>query len=228
MQKIKAKDRRKQPCGVATFWKTDKLHLAEHRSGSRSLGTRFRRQNAVVGDECCDVVVVNVHLESSQSRDGADKRARQLNSALAWASRVIATPEVTPTMMVVCGDFNAGTKSPLLQTLKTEPWHGHDLCSSYDHPAAAKTLPASRATYVVPHVHYVIDHLLYSHKTTTLQAVLDPLTPSEIDEHLGGGEYCCSEKGFPSEFCPSDHLPVGAVFGIRHPREERQEEHTVA
>merc|ERR1712224_429151 len=118
--------------------------------------------------------------------------------------------------LVVCGDFNTGADSGLFRALRTEKWHGHDLSSVYEHPSTADTLPANRATYAIPGHHYMVDHILYSHDNATLSAALSAFTPSEIDEHLGEG----LEKGFPTEFCPSDHLPIGAVFLVREQDEE--------
>jgi len=154
--------------------------------------------------------------------------------------------------LVLCGDFNAGAESTLFRALlarerpgatpttasaqhppqlqrRSRCWHGHDLCSVYEHPSAlaAHALPVA-TTFLPPHHRCAIDHVLYSHGTATLEAVLDPLTPSERTEQLPGGAAGATsngddgnddddlEKGFPNAFCPSDHLPIGAVFKLRH------------
>eukprot|EP00339_Tiarina_fusa_P000100 CAMPEP_0117002588 /NCGR_PEP_ID=MMETSP0472-20121206/4206_1 /TAXON_ID=693140 ORGANISM="Tiarina fusus, Strain LIS" /NCGR_SAMPLE_ID=MMETSP0472 /ASSEMBLY_ACC=CAM_ASM_000603 /LENGTH=440 /DNA_ID=CAMNT_0004702983 /DNA_START=54 /DNA_END=1373 /DNA_ORIENTATION=+ len=192
------KQRPDQPCGVATFWLRDKLEL---------LTAHFRYKN----NDKKHVCLANIHLESSQSETGANKRARQLNSPLEWAARVAPSSSV-----IVCGDCNTGADSSLFHVLRTHRWHGHDFASVYEHPATSETLPVNRATFAVPRHHYVIDHMLYSHDSTTLNAVLNALTRDEIDEHLGSG----FDKGFPNEFCPSDHLPIGAVFDVRGTNDE--------
>eukprot|EP00536_Pseudo-nitzschia_multiseries_P009186 jgi/Psemu1/22560/gm1.22560_g len=143
--------------------------------------------------------------------------------------------------VVVCGDFNAGAETSLLRVLRTERWHGHAFASVYEHPAAADTLPVKHVTtFAIPHRRHAIDHMLYTytnanananananrnthtnthtnahtHKSThahepaILAALLDPLTEAEAEAHLLGDP----EKGFPDALCPSDHLPIGAVF----------------
>jgi hypothetical protein len=153
----------------------------------------------------CKICVVNVHLESAQNKAGADKRARQLNSPLLWASN--AAPNCP---LVVCGDCNTGADAALFQVLRTYKWHGHGLASVYEHPVAAKTLPVCRGTFMVPNHHYVIDHLVYSHEFLRLRRVLNAFSLEEREQHVGPG----FDKGFPNCFCPSDHIPIGAMFDI--------------
>jgi len=124
-----AEQSKHQPCGVATFWRTKKPRLVESSTFPRALGTRFAltaKQGDLVepSSECAadmkegaptatatpgsrlevGVSVVIAHLESPQSVSGADKRARQLNSLLAWAAAAAAG-----TPVLVCRNFNTGT-----------------------------------------------------------------------------------------------------------------------
>ena len=270
-----------QPCGVATFWCSDKLELLDHRVGSRSLATRFRfkrqRRNSSNGASASVAfTVVNVHLESPYRFGGhrrscndvdhcyEKKRTGQLDSPLRWAAATTTASGSIP--LVLCGDFNAGAESTLFRALlvrertshatktatrtqrerqqeqqrhrQSRCWHGHDLCSVYEHPSALGALPVA-TTFCLPNHHCAIDHVLYTHDTATLRAVLDPLTQSERNEQLGkttasGGNDSNGngsngngstddddngndlERGFPNKFCPSDHLPIGALFTLRH------------
>jgi hypothetical protein len=56
----------------------------------------------------------------------------------------------------------------------------------------------------------LIDHLLYSHTTLQLCALLEPLTAEELATSIGADR----ERGLPDRLVPSDHLPIGAVFNI--------------
>jgi hypothetical protein len=137
---------------------------------------------------------------------GANKRARQHNSPLEWAARVAPSSSV-----IVCGDCNTAADSSLFLVLRTHQWNGHDFASVYKHPATSQTLPVNRATFAVPNHHYVIDHMLYSHDSASLNVVLNAFTQDEIEEHLRSSGFA---KGFPNEFCPSNHLPIGAIFDV--------------
>mmetsp|Transcript_1362 Transcript_1362/g.3503 ORF Transcript_1362/g.3503 Transcript_1362/m.3503 type:complete len:480 (+) Transcript_1362:200-1639(+) len=211
------KSKSDQPCGVATFWWREKLELLDHRMGSRSLATNFRfRTHQCTNQSHRQACIINVHLECGhQSSYRGDTsipnyaktmRVGQLNAPLLWASQRLP-PSAS---LVLCGDFNTSADNSLLRVLRTETWHGHGFASVYEHPATADTLPVLRdTTCAIPHQRYAIDQLLYAHSTTILSEVLDPLTSSEAEEHLEE-----KAKGFPSAFCPSDHLPIGAVFVV--------------
>jgi len=213
MQSMK-KHNGRQPCGVATFWRVDKLQLVRGKNGERS----FSRSMALVfqllknerkqpcHESTTKVCIINVHLESAQTEIGADRRARQVNSPLSWASEVAPSHPV-----VVCGDCNTGADAALFRVFRNCKWHGYETASVYEHPATAQTLPVCRGTFLVPNHHYVIDHIIYSHETLKMKCVLNAFTPEEIGEHLGSDR----DKGFPSALCPSDHIPVGAIFVIK-------------
>ena len=165
------------------------------------------------------MAIVNVHLESAQSEAGAERRARQLDSALKRASKLCARQQehdshtTTRIPWIVCGDFNTGADSFLFHSLRGQEssWHGGpSLASVYEHADTAQTLPVNRATYAEPHHHYVIDHVLYSHNSLQLDCALNALTPHEIAKHLGPRGTI--DQGFPTAFLPSDHIPVGAMF----------------
>ena len=200
MQKPKKKAD-KQPCGVATFWKSELLELVQEKSFSRTqcLVLNCRENNS-------QVCITNVHLEASQSEKGSDSRARQLNSALAYAAA-----EAPDAALLVCGDCNTGADAQLFRVLRDYQWHGHALSSVYEHPHTHKTLPVSFATFAVPGHHYVIDHMLYDQDTLRLRCALDAFSEEEMEEHVHPkGNEC----GFPSPLCPSDHIPIGAMFEL--------------
>lgn len=211
-----------QPCGTATFWRTDRFRLRDEASFSRSLVVSLtsvanRNKNDDEPASPYTVNVVNVHLEAAQTADGADKRARQLNSPLAWAASSSSSSESAAT--IVCGDFNTGADASLFTVLREHAWHGSRLVSAYEHPAAYDTLPVRRATYAVPGRRYVIDHVLYGLAPREhggvgleLRCLLNALNAEETTECLG--EFGTFDKGLPNAICPSDHLPVGACFEV--------------
>lgn len=201
MQKPKKKAE-KQPCGVATFWKQAKFEQQKEASFSRTQCTLFRYIPA--NSQVC---VVNVHLESSQTEMGADRRARQLNSALAYAAN--ETPKNTA--LLLCGDCNTGADSQLFRVLREYQLHGHALSAVYEHPDTHKTLPVSVATFMVPGHHYVIDHMLYDQDTLRLWCALNAFSEEEMVEHVHSKGL---DSGFPSAFLPSDHVPIGAMFEL--------------
>lgn len=206
MQKPKKKAET-QPCGVATFWKNEKFGMEKETSFSRTQCVILQnRQTNNDPQYCSQVCITNVHLESSQSELGSDRRARQLNSALAFAAA-----EAPNAALLVCGDCNTGADAQLFRVLREHQWHGHSLSSVYEHPSTHRTLPVSVATFMVPGHHYVIDHMLYDQDTLRLKCALDAFSKEEMEEHVHAkGDQC----GFPSAFCPSDHIPIGAVFEL--------------
>jgi len=111
----------------------------------------------------------------------------------------------------VCGDCNTGADADLFGVLREYSWHGHKLSSVYEHPDTHQTLPVSHATFLVPGHHYAIDHMLYDAERLRLKCALDAFSKEEMDEHVHPhGDDC----GFPSAFCPSDHIPIGAMFEL--------------
>ena len=204
-----------QPCGVATFWKRDHWKLVKSHSRSRSMvvlleniltkSTEEESQSQQSSSYNQFLCLINAHLECSQTREGAEKRARQLNSPLLWAHK-----EAPQCPLVVCGDFNTGADASLFYAIRHGTWHGHNLASVYEHPQTSETLPVNRGSFFMPQNHYVIDHILYSHSTATPRLVLNAFSPEEINQHLGNG----LDRGFPDGLCPSDHIPVGAVFEL--------------
>jgi endonuclease/exonuclease/phosphatase family metal-dependent hydrolase len=140
-----------QPCGVATFWKSDRFSLVAEVSKSRTMALHF----ASTEESRAALVMINVHLEAAQSLEGADRRARQAGSVLEWAQKAASGVSV-----ILCGDFNTGADSPLHHVIRRHQWHGHDLASVYEHPAAKHTIPTSIATFAgSPHLRYLIDHM---------------------------------------------------------------------
>ena len=191
----------KQPCGNATFWKDEKLHFRKENSTSRTQCVVLSNQDD--GKQLC---VINVHLESSQSQLGADRRARQLNSALSYAAAEAPTAAI-----IIGGDFNTGKSSNLLHALRDHEWHGHSLSSVYEHPDTYETFPVRHATFMVPGHHYCIDHILYGHDDVKLECALDAFREEEREEQVRSKG---TDAGFPSELCPSDHIPIGAMFEL--------------
>ncbi|CAJ1945550.1 unnamed protein product [Cylindrotheca closterium] len=140
---------------------------------------------------------------------GSDKRARQLNSVLSHVAR-----EAPGISFVLAGDFNTGSDNAIFKVLRDHEWHGHAMSSVYEHPRTRKTLPACHATYMQPGSHYSIDHILYTHSSLRMKCVLDALDPQEKQEHvLENG----MASGFPTMFCPSDHIPIGVIFEFTPP-----------
>lgn len=140
MQKPKKKAADQQ-CGVATFWKDQTFRLTEQRSFSRTMCIILERRNAEAEQDQQHqrICITNVHLESAQSELGSDRRARQLNSALAYA----ATSTCPDAPLVVCGDCNTGADSQLFHVLRAHCWHGHTMSSVYEHPSTAETFPVN-------------------------------------------------------------------------------------
>lgn len=191
-----------QPCAVAIFWKENKFKMIENKTFSRTLAIRLELIDESNRFEFC---VINCHLESSQTKEGADKRARQLNSSLLYVSKFNLP-------IILSGDFNTGSDSMLLHVLRTYSWHiNHKLGIVYEHKSAENTLPSSRLTFAIPLCHFRIDHILYSHNQLELINILNPLSNEEIKEYLGFNKL----KGFPTTMVPSDHLPIGACFKIK-------------
>mmetsp|Transcript_36690 Transcript_36690/g.88991 ORF Transcript_36690/g.88991 Transcript_36690/m.88991 type:complete len:438 (+) Transcript_36690:1442-2755(+) len=188
-----------QPCGVATLWRDDQFELIKEKSFSRTQCVILKRRS--LSTTFC---LTNVHLESQQSAEGSDKRARQLNSVLSHVAR-----EAPGIPFVLAGDFNTGSDNAILKVLRDQEWHGHAMSSVYEHPSTRKTLPVCHATYMQPGAHYSIDHILYSHSSLRMKCVLDALNTQEIQEHvLEHG----MASGFPTMFCPSDHIPIGVIL----------------
>ena len=214
-----------QPCGVATFWKqSNKFDFVTEKSSSRTQCVVLNFNGIDEKQQCQQqeqICIANVHLESSQNEIASGHRARQLNSALSFAS----STEVSKTAaVIVCGDCNTGVDAQIFHVLREYQWHGHSLSSVYEHPNTHTTLPVSVATFMVPNHHYVIDHMLYDQDTLRLKCALDAFTHEEKQEHIyATGDEC----GFPSKFCPSDHIPIGAIFELlplKPISKERQEE----
>lgn len=187
-----------QPCGNATFWKREKLILqwAEHRS--RTLITGFSLLDGTSAGS--RVTVINAHLESSPSKCG--QRAAQLHSAL---GKVCSSDAV-----ILGGDFNTGTDSPINAVLRNFRWHGHALAAAYEHPDAETTAQASECTFAASGGHrYAIDHIFYSHEKLRPTALLEALPEDLRFKCLG---VAC--KGLPDAHVPSDHIPIGAIFAV--------------
>ena len=153
-----------QPCGCATFWRHDRFKLNKQCIKSRAMAVHLRDRT----HQSQEVVVVNVHLEASQSAASARNRARQINSPLRWAAE-----QATGVPVLVAGDFNTGGDSPLLHVLRNECWHGHDLAAAYEHPAASDTLPVCNASMACHDVRLLIDHIFYSHSQFELDSILE-------------------------------------------------------
>eukprot|EP00443_Scrippsiella_acuminata_P056824 CAMPEP_0115393920 /NCGR_PEP_ID=MMETSP0271-20121206/11999_1 /TAXON_ID=71861 /ORGANISM="Scrippsiella trochoidea, Strain CCMP3099" /LENGTH=477 /DNA_ID=CAMNT_0002817575 /DNA_START=38 /DNA_END=1468 /DNA_ORIENTATION=+ len=187
-----------QPCGNATFWKKCRLQLqwADHRSRTLIAGLRLLDGLGVGGE----LAVINAHLESSQAKSEA--RASQLHSAL---GKVRGTSAV-----ILGGDFNTGSDSPLHAVLRNFEWHNHALAAAYEHLAAVSTAQATECTFAVSGGHrYAIDHLFYSHRMLRPTALLEAL-PEELRHK------CLREttRGLPDAHVPSDHIPIGAIFEV--------------
>jgi mRNA deadenylase 3'-5' endonuclease subunit Ccr4 len=159
----------------------------------------------------------NVHLEAAKS--ARNTRARQLNSALeciaSWQRPTSQHP--APVAVLLGGDFNTGSDSSLLHVLRDRSlqgsWHGHRLAVAYEHPAAAQTLPATCGTVIFPDRRETIDHILYSHQSLKLRALLNPIDQEELAQSFGSGP----NAGLPDATVPSDHIPVGALFLVETP-----------
>lgn len=180
-----------QPCGVATFWKKSLVKMA-HKIKSRALCVEF---NAFC--------VINVHLESAQTKEGAERRARQLHSALTWTEKhCLHKP------LLLGGDFNTGADSALHKVLREHKWHGYSLASVYEHPDTRTTLPASLATYASYGRRYMVDHVWYSWDRFRLVEAVDALDASERKSSFPAG----LTHNIPDDLVPSDHVFVAAGF----------------
>ena len=211
----------RQPCGVATFFQSHRLQPAVDSktrqeqvvSFSRTMALRFQVLNNTRDDESQPtsrfVTVINAHLESTQRVEGFIKRAKQLNSALAWAARV--EDKGSHNAVLMGGDFNTGNDSQLFAVLRHYAWHGHAWAHAFEHPATVTSLPVCRETFCVPGHHYKIDHLLYTHEYLRLRGVLSAFDEAEMAEHMPAGT---REWGLPNLICPSDHVPIGAIFDL--------------
>lgn len=202
-----------QPCAVATFWKRNKFRIQEHNSFSRALCVVLETAAPANSNRCSNgrtetICITNVHLECAQTGLGAEKRARQLNSALKYSSSIASTSP-----LILCGDFNTGADSPLLCSIRDNCWKRYypTFNSVYEHPNTLGTLPVSFATYIVPGHHYSVDHMLYVPTKLRLRCVFNALSEKEKQNNIYKyGRKC----GFPSKFCPSDHIPIGSVFEL--------------
>jgi len=182
-----------QPCGNATFWNSCYLRKTWEDHKSRAL---------VVGLEVLKgpprrVDTINCHLESSPSAEGAEKRSRQLFSAIKSVTR---QQNDSPAAVLIGGDFNTGPDSSVAAFLRQRTF----FASVYEHPKAAHTSPVTEATYAIAGHFYMIDHLWYESGALELHAVLQPLLENE---RLVRGS-----SVLPNKTIPSDHIPIGAVF----------------
>jgi len=190
-----------QPCGCATFWRHDRFKLNKHCIKSRAMAVHLCDRT----HQSQEVVVVNVHLEASQSAAAARNRARQINSPLRWAAE-----QATGVPILIAGDFNTGSDSALLQVLRSECWHGHDLAAAYEHPSASDTLPVCNASMASHDARLLIDHIFYSHTQFELECILEPFDDAEAK-----ASFCHDpNRGLPDKICPSDHIPIAAEFRI--------------
>ena len=74
---------------------------------------------------------------------------------------------------------------------------------------------------MVPGHHYVIDHMCYDHESMRLRFVLDAFDADERADHVDTEGLT---SGFPNVLCPSDHIPIGAMFEVfPHPNRYRSE-----
>eukprot|EP01062_Namystynia_karyoxenos_P084455 TRINITY_DN9937_c0_g1_i1.p1 TRINITY_DN9937_c0_g1~~TRINITY_DN9937_c0_g1_i1.p1 ORF type:complete len:393 (+),score=121.47 TRINITY_DN9937_c0_g1_i1:91-1269(+) len=211
---------------TAIFFKAERMELvwSENRSRALLAALRHRPSGQLV-------YIVNVHLEGNPIK--VPQRISQLKSSLKRVAADQSKRKVAPAdcAMVVAGDFNAiaGSASNLclanggLPKTFRDPWAGDDVVvtkEDYRHP-----YPLSDIYQVCDglepgeddgrcRTHFSrdcaqgspIDHVFYSHRTLRPIARRRVLTPEQLRavraEHL------------PSEWHPSDHLPVGAVFEL--------------
>jgi hypothetical protein len=183
-----------QPCGVCMFWNVHTIKYVKHKSFSRTLVIQFENLN-----------IICAHLESKDETN--KKRAKQLNSPMSWTIE-------NKLPVIICGDFNSGGDSMLCHVLRTEKWNGCELSNSYEHPGAKNTMASSFATFTCPTRRYRIDHIWYSHNSFNLKGVYDVLTEEEKAISYGVDLQDIS-MGTPNEILPSDHVPIGACFGIK-------------
>ncbi len=84
---------------------------------------------------------------------------------------------------------------------ETEFRHGIHLSSAY---ASCDTDP----TFIMPpHSHYRLDHVTFTPNTLALRALLQVLPDADRERILS--------SSLPLPDYPSDHMPVGAVFGFK-------------
>lgn len=138
------------------------------------------------------------------------------------------------TPLIICGDFNStpssdvyrvysgeSTLADIISNPESSGLHGRDygrftdpiykwniarylsLKSAYSTPFGdGQRIPFTNYT---PDFTAVIDYLWYSTATLSVEAVLEEVDPAHVKSVLG----------FPSEFCPSDHISIMAKFKLR-------------
>ena len=211
-----------QPCANATFWRKDKFVCVNSIHKSRTLTVGLKFIHADSKDEI-DVVVINVHLEASQTSQAA--RAAQFASALSSISKLSSSSSsssLSSSCILVSGDFNTGADSALHHTVRNHKiMHAH-LASVYEHPSTLGSTPVQHCTFAVgtssttvtskgqvnTAARYSIDHILYTHNRLNLMSYFDMLHHHDMREY----EVSPSSIGWPSMRVPSDHLPIAAVF----------------
>ncbi|ORX89385.1 hypothetical protein K493DRAFT_358198 [Basidiobolus meristosporus CBS 931.73] len=221
--------------GCATFYKQHRFELIkthvirynetnlddEHRhSLARDTAIRFNMFNnlALVGifrnrETQSKLCVANTHLLA----DPEYPDAKLLQAAI-----LIDRLQKFKNPTVICGDLNSLPTSAVLQYLvsgraPSSAFSGHDFGRYSAHPlrhqmrlrsaCTEKSSPNLRFTNRTKNFRGVIDHILYTLHSLDLLAVLDGLPKDQ--GHLT----------LPNWHCPSDHLPLVAVFcekdGIR-------------
>merc|ERR1712151_175485 len=111
--------------------------------------------------------------------------------------------------LLVAGDFNVNPDNQMVAVLREHRWHGFELASAYEHPAAEKTSTVMEATCAVKPYRDLFDQIWYCHNHLRLSHVLQALSTDERHE-----AFCMDGPGLPNQHVPSDHAPIGAVFEL--------------
>jgi len=195
----------------ATFWRRGKLSCMwdssrekvskkERQRQKRSLAHQFRFR----GLSAQDFLVLNVHLDAARSQEGQEARALALDFAL---ERLSAQLPGGPLLAI--GDFNVNPDNQVMAVLRESHWHGFQMASAYEHPAAQDTSTVLEATCAICPYRDLFDQIWYRHSHLKLCQVLEALSPEERRE-----AFRVDGPGLPNQLVPSDHAPVGAVFEV--------------
>merc|ERR1711988_1235558 len=97
-----------------------------------------------MGNSAQNFLALNVHLDAARSQEGQEARALALDFALDRLST-----QLPGGPLLAVGDFNVNPDNHAMAVLRENHWHGFQMASAYEHPAAENTSTVLEATCAV-------------------------------------------------------------------------------
>jgi len=234
-QKKKAKGRKEHPICNATLFKANRFKLAYemHRSRLLVVGlldtkdsdnttSRYKEKKESLSGVW---FIGNCHLD-------ATREAEQLNQLKSFFQKFVREcggysrrpgkgeiKRSAKPKLVLCGDFNATINSTTYRLLESGEFRaptGEVLASTCG--VKMKSAYKNRwyrepaMTYSACGWYGTLDYLFYSTESLECKKVSEVINDEQRRAHI-------QQHGLPSEFSPSDHMPVGAIFRAYQPKE---------